>query len=84
MDYQSILENMAKWFFSLINGIGRLISFLFTPISETIEGLTLPEWVGTALSWLEGIFGVDVVPIMLLGVAGIIIAVIVGIVKAFV
>lgn len=84
MDYQSIFENMAKWFFTILNGVGRLITFLFTPISQTVTGLTLPEWVTNALLWLQGIFGVDVVPITLLGVTGLTIALIIGIVKAFI
>lgn len=84
MDYKQILLELARWFWKLLAGASNLISFLFTPISQTIENITLPSWVTTALGWLQGIFGVDVVPIALIGVTGIIIAVIVAIVKAFI
>ena len=84
MDFTQIMKNVMQWVWKLINDIGQLVSFMFTPLSETIQNMTLPAWVSTALGWLVGLFGNDISPILMLGIGGIIVAVIVGVVKLFV
>lgn len=84
MDYNEIIKNVFQWLWSLISGIGQLGTFLFTPISESITTLTLPDWVATALSWLVGIFGANVSPIMIIGITGITISIIIGIIRIFI
>lgn len=84
VNFGDLFKNIARWFWSLLNGVGELLTFLFSPISETIQNVSLPNWVITALEWIQGIIGTDVAPIMLIGVTGIILAIVVGVVKTFV
>lgn len=84
LDYTDLITRVAKWVWGLISGIGTLMQFLFTPLSTSIQQVELPNWVATAFAWLVGIFGDNISPIMLIGVTGLIIAFIVGVVKAFV
>lgn len=84
MNYNNVIQNVFRWLWSLISGVGQLGTFLFTPMSESIQTLTLPQWISDALTWLVGIFGNNISPIMIIGVIGISIAIIVGVVKAFV
>lgn len=84
MDFTQIMKNIMQWVWQLINDIGQLVNFMFTPLSETIQNMTLPAWVSTALGWLVGLFGNNISPIIMLGIGGIIVAVIVSVVKLFV
>lgn len=84
MDFGEILQGIAQWVWTLILGVGNLIGFLFRPLSQSISGMSLPDWVSTALNWLIGIVGNNVSPIAMIGVTGIVVATIIGIIKAFI
>lgn len=85
MEYSEILQTLAQWVWSIYNGGAKFFGFLFSPISESITTENgFPQWIVTATETLTNIIGINVTPIALVGVSGIIIAIVVGLIKAVV
>ena len=78
-----LFNNIFEWAFKLIFAIQQLGAFLFTPLGDSVDDLqNVPQWIQTGLSYLVGILG-NISPIALIGIGGVIVAIIVTIVRAF-
>lgn len=80
---QDLFNNIFKWAYELLGAIRDLGIFLFTPLGDSIGQLqNVPQWIQTGLSYLVGIIG-NISPIALIGISGVIIAIIVAVIRAF-
>lgn len=78
-----LFENIFEWAYKLVFAIQQLGDFLFSPLGDSVGNLeNVPQWIQTGLSYLVGIVG-NVSPIALIGIGGVIVAIIVAIIRAF-